>query len=651
MKNTCFETCPIDSINYNNSNEFYCKLKCPFERPFELIEKQICVSSCTVMERYLKLCLTNYNGDRVNEIQDMVMLDIKNDIIETFEYNFIINNSSVIYEEKNIKYEITYISNDTKNEKINLGECENKLKEFYNIGLEESLYILKIDVFLEGKLGPKIFYELYYPFDGIHLYQLDLSICEGIEISIGFQYNITENNLDIFDKNSPYYNDICYQSTNEEGVDITLDDRQKEFSNNNRSLCDENCNFAGYNKETGKVECSCEIKASLPFVSQIKIDKDKLYHFINIKNIVNFKVMLCYNLFFSMEIIKMNIGFYCLIPTIIVYFICIVIFYKKDYFLLKTQIKEIVLAKLNSNKLMSFSENTIKYKKRRNKKIDNNDKKSKLNNIQNNDDNEFSSNNKIKQIIENKVKQKKNKTFIKFQIQNIKNILKYNYDELNNLDYNKAFMYDKRNFFQLYLSLLKTKHLLFKIFDKRDYNSISVKILLMFFNFTSCYAINALFFSDETMHQIYEDDGKFNFIYQLPQIIYSTVISYILDSFIDFLALSQDNIINIKQSKNLKLIKKKAKTTRAVLRIKFILFFIVNFILIFLFGYYLGCFCAVYKNTQYHLIKDTLISFGISNITPFGINLFPCLFRIYSLSSKSKGKKIMYKLSQFLLKF
>jgi hypothetical protein len=347
----------------------------------------------------------------------------------------------------------------------------------------------------------------------------------------------------------------------------------------------------------------------------------------------------------------MNIGFYCLIPTIVVYFICIVIFYKKDYFLLKTQIKEIVLAKLNSNKLISFTENTIKSKKRRNKKIDNNDKKSKLNNIQNNDDNEFSSNNKIQQIIENKVKQKKNKTFIKFQIQNIKNILKYNDDELNNLDYNKAFMYDKRNFFQLYLSLLKTKHLLFKIFDKRDYNSISVKILLMFFNFTSCYAINALFFSDETMHQIYEDDGEFNFIYQLPQIIYSTIISYILDSFIDFLALSQDNIINIKQSKKLKLIKKKAKTTRAVLRIKFIIFFIVNFILIFLFGYYLGCFCAVYKNTQYHLIKDTLISFGISNITPFGINLFPCLFRIYSLSSKSKGKKIMYKLSQFLLKF
>jgi hypothetical protein len=105
-------------------------------------------------------------------------------------------------------------------------------------------------------------------------------------------------------------------------------------------------------------------------------------------------------------------------------------------------------------------------------------------------------------------------------------------------------MYDKRNFFQLYLSLLKTKHLLFKIFDKRDYNSISVKILLMFFNFTSCYAINALFFNDETMHQIYEDEGDFNFIYQLPQIIYSSLISSVIYAFLKKLALSQYSILD-----------------------------------------------------------------------------------------------------------
>ena len=242
----------------------------------------------------------------------------------------------------------------------------------------------------------------------------------------------------------------------------------------------------------------------------------------------------------------------------------------------------------------------------------------------------------------------------KIDIKNIAKILKFNDDELNDLNYNKAIKFDKRNFFQYYFSLLKTKHLIFKIFNKRDYNSKSIKIILLFFNFLSCYGINALFFSDETMHQIYEDEGNFNIIYQLPQIIYSTIISFILDLSIDFLALSQDNIISIKQDKKLKGIKKKAKKTIKLIRNKLILFFIINFILIIVFGYYLGCFCAVYRNTQFHLIKDTLISYGIGIITPFGTNLFPAIFRIYSLSSKNKGtkgKKILYKFSQILQKF
>ena len=42
---------------------------------------------------------------------------------------------------------------------------------------------------------------------------------------------------------------------------------------------------------------------------------------------------------------------------------------------------------------------------------------------------------------------------------------------------------------------------------------------------------------------------------------------------------------------------------------KFIIFFFISFIFLFFFWYYLACFCAIYKNTQLHLIKDTIISF------------------------------------------
>ena len=159
-------------------------------------------------------------------------------------------------------------------------------------------------------------------------------------------------------------------------------------------------------------------------------------------------------------------------------------------------------------------------------------------------------------------------------------------------------------FSHYYFSLLFTKHILFQIFNTGDYDVYSIKILLLFFNFSSCYAINALFFIDDTMHQIYEDEGDFKFIYQLPQIAYFTIISIFVDNITTFLALSEDNILQLKKSENLEQTSKEDKNVKNILKIKFIFFFIVNIILILLFWYYLGCFCAVYKNTQYHLIKD-----------------------------------------------
>ena len=64
-----------------------------------------------------------------------------------------------------------------------------------------------------------------------------------------------------------------------------------------------------------------------------------------------------------------------------------------------------------------------------------------------------------------------------------------------------------------------------------------------------------------------------------------------------------------------------------------------------LFWYYIGCFCAVYKNTQVILLKDTLSSFLLSLIYPLLINLIPGIFRIYALRAEKKDKKFMYKIS------
>ena len=75
-------------------------------------------------------------------------------------------------------------------------------------------------------------------------------------------------------------------------------------------------------------------------------------------------------------------------------------------------------------------------------------------------------------------------------------------------------------------------------------------------------------------------------------------------------------------------------------------FFTIGSAFLLFLWYYLSSFGSVYQNTQYYLIKNALISFGVSVIYPFIINLFPALLRIYSL--KKSNRKCIYKISKFL---
>ena len=174
---------------------------------------------------------------------------------------------------------------------------------------------------------------------------------------------------------------------------------------------------------------------------------------------------------------------------------------------------------------------------------------------------------------------------------------------------------------------------------------MSIKICLFFFSLALNFLVNALFFTDETMHKIIEDEGVFNFVYNLPITIYSTIISFSINFIIKKLALSENAILAIRRKKNLKDIEELAKKTKTNLIIKFVLFFTISLILLSTFWFYIGCFCVVYTNTQIYLIKETLISFAFSLIIPFVIYLFVCVIRIKSLN---KPGECLYNISQSL---
>ena len=145
------------------------------------------------------------------------------------------------------------------------------------------------------------------------------------------------------------------------------------------------------------------------------------------------------------------------------------------------------------------------------------------------------------------------------------------------------------------------------------------------------------------MHQIYEDQGIFNLVFSIPQMLYSAIISSVINIIIRYFSISEKQVIELKRS-NIINIEKVLPNIIKKLKIKFFCFFLINFVFLGFFWYYIGCFCAVYKNTQLYLIKDTLISFGLSLIFPFVIYLIPGIIRIPAL----KDHKCFYNLSKLL---
>ena len=232
--------------------------------------------------------------------------------------------------------------------------------------------------------------------------------------------------------------------------------------------------------------------------------------------------------------------------------------------------------------------------------------------------------------------------------ENFKIFNNYNDYELNHLSYQNALFIDKRTYIEYYFSLLRMNHfLIFSFYTYNDYNSKIIKICLFFFSVALYFTINALFFNKETMHKIYVDQGNFNFIYQLPKILYSSIISSSINNFISFLSLSERNILELKE-KNKKNIKLKVNEIKKSLTIKFIIFFIFMFLFLILFWFYLSCFCSVYRNTQIHLMKDILISFAMSLVYQLILNLVPGIFRIPSLRTPKRNKKYLYRISQII---
>ena len=567
-ENKCYSSCPKGTEISQNNECISSDIKtCPEDFPYLLVETNECVKKCKIADLFSGTCSTdnpneNTKEENINNIKKGIEEHSIDDLLDNIVKE---KGEDLIISEKDIKYTITSTANQDNNKNnnistIKLGKCENILKNKYNISINDSLLILKLDIFKEGMLTPIIEYEVYHPETKD---KLNLEYCKNTPININLPIPLNETDLFKYDPKNEYYTDLCNTYTTENGTDITLTDRQNEYINNNLSLCENECKYNGYDNRKQKISCECLIKIKLPIISEIKIDKNKIKEsFTDIKNIINLNILKCYKTLFKKEGLIFNIGNYIILSVIFFYLISSFIFFSKGYGILVDKINNILNfnfsknynkketkiinrlkteenpnisknIRINKHKMRSnkFNKNKKKYKVNVNKKIKNRKegeppKKIKVlqssSNIKNNNksyNKSFLDSNKLINNLElnnttliNNIKNIK-KIDKKININKPKIILNFNDYELNTLLYEEALLYDKRTYFQYYWSLLKTKHLLlFTIIPSNDYNSRIIKFCLFIFSFSQYYAVNALFFTEKIFHSIYKDGRSYNFI-------------------------------------------------------------------------------------------------------------------------------------------
>ena len=554
-----------------------------------------------------------------------------------------IDNENFMKQINNKKYYISKLSNQEKhnNSIIDIGNCSYLLKVENQINDIEELVLAKIETKFEGINIPIIEYEVYNK-EGI---KLNLDICKDINISYFIPIEINENEIFKYDPQSNFYNNRCNKYTTENDTDITIYDRKNEFNNKNLSLCERNCTFRKYDTNNSKVQCDCRINPGLNRLEKNQIDL--LTKLESNKSITNVDVIKCSEILTSTKELKSNPGFFLLILILVVFIVIFIIFSIKGYVILKNNIDKVIYKRFKNENKNCINKNNKKNILNKNNFIEKKTgkKKSRTKKKRKSPSKNLSLKSKSNLYLNTKNDISDNDKKINLEIK----LKLYETDyELNNCKYIDAKRFDKRSSCDYYCSLLKSKQIfIFTFFNFEDNNSGIIKKFMLFLSFALHYTINALFFNDITMHQIFIDQGKYNINYQFPFIIISAVLSVaILRIILIGLILTDKDIFEIKCQSNISKAKALKKNILKKIKIKFTIFFILIFLLLILFWYYLTCWNAIYENTQLYLIKNTLISFGISLIYPFIINIIPVLLRKHSL--KGKGKKYLYNASKIM---
>ena len=257
------------------------------------------------------------------------------------------------------------VDKEAKYSIVNLGDCEYKLRSYYNLTNDTELFILGVDS--PNKDSSAITNTYNY---GVYLADGTLldhnEVCKESKISVSSPITnpeliklseasyFAEMGYDIFDKNSNFYSDVC-TPVSIDGNDIVLSDRQEDFYPSGISLCNESCTYSQVDFESNRFTCECDLvynfsqKETVEEETEEEEDVSYIEYFLSL---INYKIIKCYKLFLDYKRYYYNAGFYIAVGNFLFCILQMIIFIKWGLKRLNINILEKVPNKMKLQKLL-----------------------------------------------------------------------------------------------------------------------------------------------------------------------------------------------------------------------------------------------------------------------------------------------------------
>ena len=509
-----------------------------------------------------------------------------------------------------------------------------------------------------------------------------LSLLDEKSEKYELQKALTEQGINIFDINDPYYKDICYGFENPKDRDMALKDRIKE-TYVNVTLCNDGCVNTGIDVKNNAATCDCKFNeiTNNDIIHENAALEYLVGEFFDIVNSSNILVLKCYKnllkyftrsiggiliisllilclifsgIFFIYELNKMKRYIFSLTEK----YVSFLTNYSNIIKLFPPKRKSMVNKPTNFEKLKNSKETSLKNDIKNSHK-DKKQNKVRINNIslmqrQNSKDFILISKQRSTKLLTIKEKKEELSPYNHYQ-EDLKKTKKYFKEYLSTspdeMEFDDAIKKDKRNFCEYFCDCLKDKQNLAYTFISSDpINTRMIKLILFCLNITLYFVVCGLFFSEAFISELYninEKDEKFySFIPRtIDKIIYTTIVSIFINYLTGFFFLDEKKLKGIfkRDKDNRNILKRNSVILINEIQKRYIAFIIMTFVILLISLYYILCFNYVYPKTQIEWIKSSILIIIIMQILSLLKCLFETIFRC--LSFKCQSEKI-YKFSK-----